>query len=176
MGSIIRNKIKEPTGSFFFAASRAQGFTLAELVAVIVVMSVLAVIALPRLWGATFDESRLYDETLAALRYAQRTAMTYQRNVCVTFSGGTQLSLTYASAYGTDQACGLVLTSPGASGTSYQVNARGTTSYVSAANFAFDRLGQPYVSPFAVNGTSSQAIQLSDGRVIRVEAQTGYVH
>lgn len=147
-----------------------------ELVAVIVIASVLGAVALPRMWGSTFDESRLYDDTVAALRYAHRTAIAYQRNVCVTFSGGSQLSLTYASAYGTDQACGLVLTSPGGSGSSYQVTAPGATSYVSAPNFAFDRLGQPYISPFAVNGTSTQAIQLSDGRVIHVEAQTGYVH
>jgi len=172
MRSTIRNTYEEPTGSFFYS----RGFTMPELVAVIVIASILGAVALPRLWGSTFDESRLYDETVAALRYAHRTALSYQLNVCVNFSGGNQLSLTYASTYGTDQACGPALTSPAGSGSAYQVTARGSTSYVSATNFAFDRLGRPYISPFGSNGTSSQAIQLSDGRVIHVEAETGYVH
>lgn len=164
MGSIIRNKIQEPTGSFFFAARPASGFTLPELVAVIVVMSVLAVVALPRLWGTTFDELAFYDDTLAALRYAQRSAVTQQRTVCATFTA-TQLTLTYASVYGSTT-CDQPLVRP-ASTAQYQVVASGGTSYTAATTFRFDRVGTPNLN---------QTITFSGGKSLIVEAGTGYVH
>lgn len=128
------------------------------------------------MWASGYDDTRLYDETIAALRYAQRTAATKQRNVCVSFSGGNQLSLTYASTYGTDQACGPALPPPGGTGSSYQVTAPGSTSYVAATNFAFDRLGRPFIAPYSVNGSSTQSIGLSGGQTISVAAETGYVY
>jgi len=143
----------------------AAGFTLPELLAVIVIASILAIVALPRLWGSTFDEEQLYDETFAALRYAQRTAVAYQRNVCVTFSGGNQLSLTYAPNYGTGQPCGSAL--PSGTGASYVVTAPGTTSYLTASSFSFNLLGVP---------STGQTISLSGGKSITVAADTGYVH
>jgi MSHA pilin protein MshC len=136
-------------------------------VAVIAVASILAVVALPRLWGASFDEERFHDETLAALRYAQRSAIAYQRNVCVTFSGGNQLALTYASNYGAGEACGPALPPPGGTSGSYVVQAPGATSYLSASSISFNLLGVP---------SAGQTITLSGGSSIVVEADPGYVH
>ena len=165
MRSIIRNKIEEPSGSFFFAAARAEGFTLPELVAVVVVMSIMAVVTLPRLWGSTIDELGFYDDTLSALRFAQRTAVTQQRTVCATFTA-SQLTLTYASAYGSTT-CDQPLARP-ASTAQYQVTAPASTSYTAASTFRFDRLGVPNMS---------QTITFSGGgRSLVVEADTGYVH
>jgi MSHA pilin protein MshC len=127
-------------------------------------MSVLAVVALPRLWGSTFNELAFYDDTLAALRYAQRTAVTQQRTVCATFTA-TQLTLTYASAYGAT-ACDQPLVRP-ASTAQYQVVASGGTSYTAATTFRFDRVGVPNLS---------QTITFSGGKSLIVEAGTGYVH
>lgn len=158
------NKSEEPSGSFFFAAETEGGFTLPELVAVIVVMSVLAVVALPRLWGSTFDELTFYDDTLAALRFAQRTAVTHQRTVCATFTG-TQLTLTYASAYGST-VCDQPLVRPGGT-TQYQITAPSATSYTAASTFRFDRVGVPNIN---------QTITFSGGKTLIVEAGTGYVH
>jgi MSHA pilin protein MshC len=162
--AIIRAKDKEPAGSFFFGSAGSQGFTLPELVAVLVVMSVLAVVALPRLWGSSFNELTLYDDTLAALRYAQRTAVTQQRTVCATFTA-TQLTLTYASAYGST-VCDQPLVRP-ASTAQYQVTAASPVSYTAASTFRFDRVGIPNLS---------QTITISGGKTLIVEAGTGYVH
>jgi len=163
-GAIIRNKNEEPAGSFFFGAARSGGFTLPELMAVLMVMSILAVVALPRLWGSTFNELTFYDDTLAALRYAQRTAVTQQRTVCATFSA-TQLTLTYASVYGST-VCDQPLVRPAAT-TQYQVTAPSSVSYTAASTFRFDRVGIPNLS---------QTITISGGRTLIVEAGTGYVH
>src|SRR5213075_189511 len=120
---------KEPRGSFFIPV-RIGGFTLTELTIVLVVIGVLAVLAVPRLTRATFDEARLHEETLAALRYAQRTAVTRQRTVCVSV-GATTLTLRYRSAYGnnacTYNAGDADLPAPAGTGTAttYTVTAQG---------------------------------------------------
>jgi len=143
------------------------GYSLIELIAVVVIVSVLALVALPRVWDSTFDEARFYDDTLTALRYAQRSAVTYQRTVCVNFSA-TQLTLSYASAYGS-ATCDTALNPPGGTGSStqYEVNAPGSSSYVSAASFSFNLLGIP---------SSAQTVMLSGGKSITVVPDTGYVH
>lgn len=130
---------------------------------VIVVLGVLAAVAIPRISRSGFDEQRLYDETFAALRYAQRTAVAYQRTVCVTFAGGTQLSLTYAAAYGSGS-CGPTLAPPGGDAASYTVTAQGGAT-LTGVSFTFDRLGRPSAGQTVTAG----------GRNIIVEPETGYV-
>lgn len=130
-------------------------------------MGVLAAVALPRLSsiGSSFDEVRLYDQTLAALRYAQQTAIATQRTVCATFTGGTQLALTYSTAY-EPPACGPALAPPGGVGSSQYIVTGQGASYTAASSFSFDRLGRP---------STAQTIGISGGRQIVVEQETGYV-
>jgi len=135
-----------------------------ELVTVIIIAGVLAAVAIPRFSRSMFDDAQLYDETLAALHYAQRTAMAYQRTVCVTFAGGNQLTLTYASVYGSS-VCNTNLVPPGGNSATYVLNAPGSTTYSAAASFNFDRVGRP---------SAGQTITLSSGRTIIVEPESGY--
>ena len=135
-----------------------------ELVTVIIIAGVLAAMAIPRFSRGMFDDAQLYDETLAALHYAQRTAIAYQRTVCVTFAGGNQLSLTYASVYGSST-CSTSLVPPGGNSATYVLTAPGSSTYTAAASFNFDRVGRP---------SSGQTIALSSGRTIIIEAETGY--
>lgn len=140
---------------------------MAELIAVIIIAGVLAAVALPRFSATTYgyDELRLYDQTVAALRYAQNTAVAHQRTVCATFTA-TQLTLTYAAAYGS-VVCGTGLTPPGGGTAPYTVLAQGSASYAGAADFNYDRVGRPSIAlPMTI------AI---GGRQIVVEAETGYV-
>ena len=158
---------KEPSGSFFYC--RTAGFTIAELVAVLIIVGVVAAVAVPRLGilGSSFDESRLYDQTLAALRFAQKAAVAMQRTVCVAFSGGTTLTLTYVVAYQPTACPGTALPPPGGgAGGAYTVVRQGAAGYSAAADFSIDRVGRPSVA---------QTIGLVGGRQIVIEAETGYV-
>jgi len=79
---------------------RARGFTLVELIAVMVVIGILAVAALPRFFDRNVFEARGFlDETRALLRYAQKTAVAQRRTVCVAFATGG-VALTIAGAAG----------------------------------------------------------------------------
>jgi len=130
------------------------------------IIGVLAAVALPRFSATTYgeDELRLYDQTFAALRYAQRAATTMQRNVCATFTS-TQLTLTYGATYGA--ACGSGLVGPGGEAAPFKVTAQGSVTYTAATTFSYDRVGRP---------SAGQTITISGGKQIVIEAETGYVH
>jgi MSHA pilin protein MshC len=167
-GNTNRIRKKEPRGSFFYG--RAGGFTIAELLAVLVIVGVIAAVAAPRLGlvGTSFDEAKLHDQTLAALRFAQKSAVAMQRTVCVAFTGGTTLTLTYAGTYGSTSCPGSPLPPPGGGtgAASYTVVRQGTAAYTSATDFHFDRVGRP---------SAAQTLTMSGGKDIVIEAETGYV-
>lgn len=65
----------------------SAGFTLAELVMVLVLVGLLAVVALPRFSGSSeFRNIAFRDEVAAALRYAQKSAVSHRRLVCAVFT------------------------------------------------------------------------------------------
>jgi MSHA pilin protein MshC len=166
MGAIGRNENGGPRGPLFHSGCRTVGFSLMELVAVLVVMGVLAVVVMPRFWGSTFDDARFFDESITALRHAQRSALTMQRTVCVGLTG-TTVTLTFDATYGGATCPGANLPRPdGAS--PYLVTAPGGGGFIGVpASFRFDRVGSP---------SAAQTLSLSGGHQIVIEPVTGHVH
>ena len=147
--------------------SQLRGFTLVELIMVLVVIGVLAAAALPRFWDRqVFDSRGFYDETLSALRYAQKSAIAERRTVCVAFTS-TTVTLTIAAAAGSS-VCGSNLASPdGAS--PFIVTAKTGVSFVAVpTNFQFNPLGQATIGQTILVANAS-------GNIV-IEQDTGYVH
>lgn len=72
----------------------ARGFTLIELVMVIIILGILAVFVLPRIdLTRGFDEVGFHDAARSTLEYARKSAIAERRNVRVTLAGNN-LTLT----------------------------------------------------------------------------------
>jgi MSHA pilin protein MshC len=145
---------------------RHWGFTLIELIMVIILIGVIAVFAMPRFADRTAFETRGFvDQTVAALGYARKMAVASGRNVCVSAtSGGNVLSMTMATLRGMAQTCSM----PEVSNPAAKWQRPSGVSYGSAlaTTFGGDGSAAPAVT-FTVSGDSTYTI---------VVESTGYVH
>lgn len=81
------------------ALKAARGFTMMELIVVIVISGVLAAVVLPKFDVATGAGGRAYaDSVKAGLRYARAIAVGHRRLVCVDIDANSQLLITIAAA------------------------------------------------------------------------------
>ena len=153
-----------------------HGFTLIELVMVLVVTAVLAAVAMPSFNSVTgFSARGFHDQTLAYLRFAQKTAVAQRRTVCVSFTGSS-IALEIASTNGASNCASAgILTGP-LGETPAVLNAKSGVAYSATPTaFNFDGLGQPITAGGATQ--ASQTIQISGvGSTITIESGTGYVH
>jgi MSHA pilin protein MshC len=150
-----------------------SGFTIVELITVIVIVGILAVAALPRFFDQNVFESRgFYDQVVATLRFAQKAAIAQHRFVCVAFTSNS-VRLTYdataPSANYTLATCpGTPLTSPSGV-TPYTITSTNASFTSVPADFSFTALGRPGAVVPNINITGYAT-------PITVEAETGYVH
>jgi len=149
---------------------RLAGFTLVELIMVLVLAGLIAVFAAPRFFGGDALGARGFrDGTAAYLRYAQKSAIAQRRYVCVRFTA-TSTTLTIDAdrnaATGAD-GCETGLSGPRGE-TPGVLAARGSEQYSPVPSvLVFDALGQPS------SGLTLQVAGLP-GAVV-VEPVTGYV-
>lgn len=81
------------------ARRQARGFTMMELIVVIVISGILAAVVLPKFDVATSTGGRAYaDSVKAGLRYARAIAVGHRRLVCVDIDANSQLLITIAAA------------------------------------------------------------------------------
>ena len=148
------------------------GFTLVELVTVMVVVGILAAFAVPRFVGKTGFESRgFYDQAQGIVRYAQKIAIAQRQSppkpaifVVITAS---QIRVCY------DAACAAAVNDP-STGAALALNAPNLVT-ITAATFSFDGAGTPsFGAQLTINVNSTGVGDIN--RTFFVEATTGYVH
>jgi len=136
-----------------------RGYSLAELVIVIVITAIMAALAIPLFNQPQIDATWFHEQVRAGVRHAQRTAVAQRRQVFVLVEAGPRLALCYADP------CGARVTEL-ATGNDFVLNApSGVALSISASPLSFNGLGQP----------SSGATVNVGGKLVTVNAETGYV-
>lgn len=148
---------------------KSRGFTMMELILVMVIAGILAAVAVPRLVGrSTFDARGFTDELASSVRFAQKLSIAQRRDVFVQFTAN-DATLCYVAA----APCAAADQAPGPGGEKpYAVTApNGLTIGITAA-LRFDASGRtPDLAAqlvIPVNGVGTYQVL--------VERETGYVH
>jgi len=149
--------------------SRSRGFSLMELVVVIIIVAILAALAVPKLSDTDVQASWFHEQAKAAVRFAQRQAVAQRRCVFVSLSASQpQVRLFYGSG---SQLSDCTITATAltdiSTGAAYALTAPSgsTVTPPTPAAFAFDSLGR-----------TSAAVSFTAGSgTIVVNAESGYV-
>lgn len=143
-----------------------RGFTMVELILVMVIAGILAAVAIPRFMGrSSFDTRGFTDQLAATVRFAQKLAIAQRTPVFVQFTA-TDATLCY------DAGCANFAPGPGGE-KPYTVTAPNGLAIISAV---------PALQFDASGGTSTLAAQLdiqvngAGAYHVLVERETGYVH
>lgn len=192
---------RTPAAGRFLPNRRSGGFTMVELVIVIMLIGILGAIGAGRFFERTsFDATATTEQTRGMLRYAQKLAIAQRRPVYV-YANSQGAFLCYAAG----STCGSNdrVPAPGGSNSGSAATAgfctvagafggnwfcegvtRGVTLALSAgtsANFYFDGLGRPYQAGDAGADSTFTTLTLTIGgdglnRTISVSPETGYVY
>lgn len=127
-----------------------RGFTLTELITIIVIVGILAVAAMPRFFDDdVFQQRGAADQVKSALRIAQKAAVAKHTSVSVAVSKGSTDCVTALS--GLALTCVVAVLDSG------------------AATYTFDAMGR-------LSSPAAPATLVIGGTTITIEAETGYVH
>lgn len=160
-------------------ALRRAGFTIVELVVIIMIVGILAVVVGPRFFEIDVFRARgFYDETLAVLHYAQKTAVAQRRAVWVNIDAATeQVAVCYSNTFPCSTPADQVPDPYGSK--PYTITAASGVDLTTTTTFFFDALGRPYNTADTVPNSTFSALTISitgggDTQAITVERETGY--
>jgi MSHA pilin protein MshC len=141
--------------------NKQHGFTLVELVMVIVLLAIVSATALPRFFSKTvFEERVLFDDTLSAARYAQKLSVATGCKTVFSISAN-QYQLLQGASCNT-----LPFTSPvtnPAKGGAYTGQQDGISMTATHADSTFDALGTADVDNTITIGARTFAIIAATG-------------
>ncbi|QKE65515.1 prepilin-type N-terminal cleavage/methylation domain-containing protein [Aquipseudomonas campi] len=142
-----------------------RGFTLIELLMVMVIIGTLAVVVGPRFFDRqVFDERLYYEESLSAVRYAQKLALASGCQIRARVDG-TGYALSYAAACG-GVASGNPVANP--SGGDYTAGNPQNVSVAPTLNVTFDSLG-------TATGAANFASFAGGAFTLTVNLATGFI-
>lgn len=165
------------------STGRMAGFTLVELITVMILIGILAVVAIPRMLDRTFDERGFHDAAKAALQHARHVAVASRHFVCATVTAGTgpagivalNMDTTAPESVAT-VTCSVAIELPspgrGCAATNEVCAPNGVT--LGGSSVIFDALGRSVDSAKNVQA-SALSLNISNQPDVTIQPETGYV-
>ncbi len=152
--------VKAPAPSY-------SGFTLVELIIVIVIIGIIATVSAPRFAKiSSFEQRGFFDESLSAVRYAHKLAIASGCNIQVQFTTSSYALMRDANCNtGNPPSFSQPVRDPAGGGNFSATAPSGIV--LGASTFYFDKIGKP-----SVNGANISV----GSRNIIIEAITGFSH
>jgi len=154
-------------------SKRQRGFSLPELIAVLLLVGILSAVAIPKLQGAlSFRDDGWRDQIVAALHYAHKIAISHRRLVCASVAADS-VTLSIASA-NPAAACGTALA--GVDGQALAANGQGAAAAVISPDgpLYFQPSGRVTTDGSGSNATT-RTITVAGQDPIVVVGETGHV-
>jgi MSHA pilin protein MshC len=158
---------------------RTNGFSFVELVMIISIIGIIAVFAMSRIGGGYADTARYYQQLMAQITYARKTAIAQRRPVCVHIAAG-QSQVLYADPAGTSCPTGPIpgpIPSPTGQVGMLITAPAGTSTTAGTGNIMFDATGRYLDDTGTSTGATRLVTVLGEGTYnLTIEPETGYVH
>lgn len=152
--------------------NKQTGFTLVELVMVIIMLGVLSATALPKFFDQnTFAERAFFDDTLNAVRYAQKLAVATGCSVQVSISANSYTLVRQGSSASAlcpgGSTYSLAVPHPSSGASNYSGSEPGVSLTSTAPSLIFYALGTV---------STSATLTVGSSRTISVISETGFIY
>ncbi len=156
-----------------FSSNEQTGFSLIEIILVIVLIGAWAAIVAPRVPVATVQEDGFFTQVIAAVRYAQKVAVSSGCAVQITTTAA-DIVILQEDAPCPSATFNTAVLNPGTGEPFSTTHPRGLNRpdgvSFNVATVTFDRIGR------SATGQADIMVSGSTVRTIRVEGETGFVH
>ncbi len=147
-----------------------NGFSLIEVITVLLLLSILSAIIMPRLIDTGADETVTVDKIKTHLRYAQLRSMDSETNWGIKFDNPSHTYWLFNTTLPNTEDVPIAL--PGEE--AVQVSFLNTMTF-SPGLIAFDFLGRPYTDSIAQTAFITEDLTLGNGEIITITKNTGYI-